>query len=175
MLAYADREALRRTLATGRAWYYSRSRKSLWLKGETSGNWQRVLEVRRDCDGDAVLYLVEQQGVACHTGAWSCFTSAFGTAPLGVRVVEELFGVIRKRLEELPENSYTAYLARSGLPAIAKKVGEEGVEVALAGVQEDDEALVGEAADLFYHLLVLLAARGLKPADLWEKLAARRR
>lgn len=169
-LAYANREAVERTLATGEAHYYSRSRKELWRKGATSGNTQRVAEVRLDCDGDALLYRVKPRGPACHTGERTCFFTTMAGEGVGVAteknggasfgaVVERLAGTIADRHREMPEESYTAGLIRSGPERIAQKVGEESVEVVIAALRED--RLAEETADLVYHLLVLLEERGV--------------
>ena len=165
-LAYANREALGRTLASGEAHYYSRSRSELWRKGATSGNTQRVVEVRLDCDGDALLYRVGPRGPACHTGENSCFFTTLseeGVAgghevPFGA-MVERLAGTIAQRHREMPEGSYTASLIQGGPERLAQKVGEEAVEVVVAALSED--RLPEEAADLVYHLLVLLEERGV--------------
>jgi phosphoribosyl-ATP pyrophosphohydrolase/phosphoribosyl-AMP cyclohydrolase len=162
MLAWMDDEALRLTRETGESHFFSRSRKGLWRKGETSGNVLTVEELREDCDGDAVLLRVRPAGPVCHTGAESCF------APwLWRRVVE--------RVRERPEGSYVARLVGEGPEACALKVGEEGVEAALAGACESDERLVSELADLWFHTYVLLAARGLDPAAVERELERRRR
>jgi len=166
-LAYANEEAVERTLSGGEAFYYSRSRKELWRKGETSGNTQRVVEVRVDCDGDALLYRVEPRGPACHTGEMSCFFTALageGVAEIGApesfgAVIEKLAGTIGRRHRDMPEGSYTAQLLGRGTPRVAQKVGEEAVEVVVAALR--GERLAEEAADLVYHLLVLLEERGV--------------
>ncbi len=165
-LAYANREAVQRTLSGGEAFYYSRSREELWRKGETSGNTQRVVEVRVDCDGDALLYRVEPRGPACHTGESSCFFTplagegvAVGASGSFGPMVEKLAGTIARRHREMPESSYTAKLLGGGTPQVAQKVGEEAVEVVVAALR--DERLAEEAADLVYHLLVLLEERGV--------------
>jgi phosphoribosyl-AMP cyclohydrolase / phosphoribosyl-ATP pyrophosphohydrolase len=169
-LAYANREALERTLATGEAHFYSRSRRELWRKGETSGNTQRVVEVRLDCDGDAVLYRVEPRGPACHTGERSCFFTTLAGEGVGVAtegsdgtslgtMVERLAGTIAQRHREMPQGSYTAGLIRRGPERLAQKVGEEAVEVVIAALRDD--RLAEETADLVYHLLVLLEERGV--------------
>jgi phosphoribosyl-AMP cyclohydrolase / phosphoribosyl-ATP pyrophosphohydrolase len=160
MLAWMDDEALRLTRETGEAHFFSRSRGKLWRKGETSGNTLAVEELREDCDGDAILLRVTPAGPACHMGATSCF------APwLWRRVVE--------RATTQPDGSYVAGLVADGPAAAARKVGEEGVEVALAGAGEGDERLVSEIADLWFHSYVLLAARGLDPAAVEDELARR--
>ncbi len=160
MLAYANEEAIRRTRESGEAWFWSRSRGELWHKGATSGNTMAVDEIRDDCDGDALLYRVRPNGPACHTGAESCF------APWLWRVVAE-------RAATLPPGSYVAELVAGGPAAAARKVGEEGVEAALAAVTESDERLVEELADLWFHSYVLLAARGLQPAAVEDELLRR--
>ena len=165
-LAYANREALQRTLESGEAHYYSRSRGELWRKGSSSGNTQRVVEVRVDCDGDALLYRVEPRGPACHTGEESCFFTTLaggedggdGEADFGA-VVEGLDATIAQRHREMPEGSYTAKLLAGGTERVAQKVGEEAVEVVVAALM--GERLAEEAADLVYHLLVLLEERGV--------------
>ncbi len=169
-LAYANREALEQTLATGEAHFYSRSRRELWRKGATSGNTQRVVEVRLDCDGDAVLYRVEPRGPACHTGEGTCFFTALAGEGVGVAMggtdgvalgtmVERLAGTIAERHREMPQESYTAGLIRRGPERLAQKVGEEAVEVVIAALRDD--RLAEETADLVYHLLVLLEERGV--------------
>jgi phosphoribosyl-ATP pyrophosphohydrolase/phosphoribosyl-AMP cyclohydrolase len=167
-LAYANREAVETTLASGEAHYFSRSRSELWRKGGTSGNTQRVVEVKLDCDGDALLYVVEPRGPACHTGEKSCFfTSLTGESmataseqevPFGT-MVERLSGTIAQRHREMPEGSYTVSLIEGGPERLAQKVGEEAVEVVIAALS--NERLPEEAADLVYHLLVLLEERGV--------------
>lgn len=160
MLAYANEEAIRRTRETGEAWFWSRSRAELWRKGATSGNTMTVDEIADDCDGDALLYRVRTMGPACHTGAESCF------APWLWRVVAE-------RALTRPKGSYVASLLEAGPAAVARKVGEEGVEAALAAVTESDERLVEELADLWFHSYVLLAARGLQPSAVEGELRRR--
>jgi len=160
MLAWMDAEAERLTRETGEAWFWSRSRQELWHKGATSGNTLAVEELRDDCDGDALLVRVRPNGPACHTGSLSCFAPA-------------LWRTIASRAQERPEGSYTAELLNAGAGAVARKVGEEGVELAVAALDESDERVLEEAADLVYHLYVLLAARGLDPAQVEEVLARR--
>lgn len=162
MLAWMNDEALRRTRETGEAWFWSRSREELWHKGETSGSTLAVEELREDCDGDAVLVRVRPAGPACHTGSLSCF------APWLWRRVAE-------RAKERPKGSYVAGLLDKGVTTCARKVGEEGLEVALAGTAESDERLVAEVADLWFHSYVLLAARGLDPALVEAELERRAR
>jgi phosphoribosyl-ATP pyrophosphohydrolase/phosphoribosyl-AMP cyclohydrolase len=162
MLAWTNEDALRRTRETGEAWFWSRSRGELWHKGETSGSTLAVEELRDDCDGDAVLMRVRPAGPACHTGSLSCF------APW-------LWRRIAERARERPQGSYVAGLLGQGAAACARKVGEEGLEVALAGAGESDEHLVAEVADLWFHSYVLLAARGLDPALVEDELERRAR
>jgi phosphoribosyl-AMP cyclohydrolase / phosphoribosyl-ATP pyrophosphohydrolase len=162
MLAWMDDAALRRTRETGEAWFWSRSRREHWHKGATSGNTLAVVELRDDCDGDAILLRVRPAGPVCHTGSLSCF------APWLWRRVAE-------RARERPAGSYVAGLLAAGPAAAARKVGEEGVEAALAGAGESDQRLVEELADLWFHSYVLLAARGLDPAAVEDELRRRAR
>jgi imidazoleglycerol phosphate synthase cyclase subunit/phosphoribosyl-ATP pyrophosphohydrolase len=186
-LAWANADAIAKTRETGLAHFYSRSRKVLWRKGETSGNIQRVAGISLDCDDDAVLYDVRPSGPACHTGAESCFTRVESFETSGaVDLPEaasrdtdeldltELFAVVRDRKKSPVAGSYTNKLLDDGIARIAQKVGEEAVETALASVTGDGNALAGEAADLLYHLAVLLTARGVAPGDVAAKLAERR-
>ncbi len=157
MLAYANREALDLTLDRGEAWFFSRSRGRLWRKGETSGNTMRVLEVRLDCDGDSILYLVEESGPACHTGERSCFHRVLkGSGGEACLFLHRLAEIVDQRIFRGDQGSYTRSLWERGASRIAQKVGEEGVEVALAVATMDRERAVEEAADLLYHLTVAL-------------------
>jgi phosphoribosyl-AMP cyclohydrolase / phosphoribosyl-ATP pyrophosphohydrolase len=160
MLAWMDEEAERLTRETGEAWFWSRSRQRLWRKGETSGNTLAVDELRDDCDGDALLLRVTPAGPTCHTGSVSCFAPA-------------LWRTISERALERPAGSYTTELLEGGIGGVARKVGEEGVELAVAALDESDERVVSEAADLVYHLYVLLAARGLDVAAVEDELTRR--
>ena len=177
MLAYMDEESLRRTLETGETWFWSRSRGELWHKGATSGNVQRVVDLRLDCDADALLVRVRPAGPACHTGRQSCFhrqaDGGAGADAPGPWILAHLEGVIRERKEQPRPESYTCQLLEAGLPRIAKKVGEEAVETIVAAQSESDERLASEMADLVYHALVLLAARDLSWADVEAELARR--
>ena len=172
-LAYMNHEALERTRASGETWFWSRSRRELWHKGETSGNVQRVKELRWDCDADAVLALVEPAGPACHTGERSCFHNGDpATAPH--EALPALERLIAERQANPPEGSYTAALLDD--PArIGEKVREEADEVARAAGAEPDDRVAAEAADVLYHLAVLLASRGLALEDALEELNGRRR
>ncbi len=180
-LAYANREAVEKTLAIGEAHYYSRSRSELWRKGETSGNTQRVVEVRLDCDGDALLYRVDPAGPACHTGERTCFFTTLseeGGTPVGEnphlgRTLTRLAGTIKERHGEMPEGSYTAKLFTRGAGYIGQKVGEEAVEVVVAALGND--RIAEETADLLYHLLVLLEERGVSTEEVARILDERHR
>jgi phosphoribosyl-ATP pyrophosphohydrolase/phosphoribosyl-AMP cyclohydrolase len=175
-LAYMNEESLRRTLSEGETWFWSRSRSELWHKGATSGNTQRVVDVRLDCDADALVVLVEPRGPACHTGAVSCFRGddvESRSERIG-DVLEGLYEVVLARRREMPEGSYTTYLFEKGLNKILKKVGEEAAETIIAAKDEDAGALAAETADLVYHLLVLLVERGLTLEALAEELRRRR-
>lgn len=189
MMAYMNQEALDKTLATGQTWFYSRSRQSLWMKGETSGNIQTVKEIRYDCDQDTLLVLVEQTGAACHTGHYSCFyrtldgqeleparfdASRVYQAKEGPAILLELMDVIRQRQKDRPEGSYTSYLFDKGLDKILKKVGEETAEVIIAAKNPDNSELIYEASDLIYHLLVLLVEKGVDITDIFAELRSRR-
>jgi phosphoribosyl-ATP pyrophosphohydrolase/phosphoribosyl-AMP cyclohydrolase len=170
MLGYMNREALEQTRQSGKVTFWSRSKQRLWTKGETSGNFLLLKALHADCDGDTLLVQAQPQGPTCHLGTSSCFGDA-STPPLAF--LAELDALIAQRGEERPAGSYTTRLFESGMRRIAQKVGEEGVETALAGVTEDDATLLGEAADLLFHLLVLLRARGASLTDLAARLASR--
>jgi len=162
MLAWMDAEAERRSRESGEAWFWSRSRQEYWHKGATSGNTLAIEELRDDCDGDALLLRVRPAGPACHTGSVSCFAPA-------------LWRTISERAATRPAGSYTAELLDEGTPAVARKVGEEAVELVTAALAESDERVIEEAADLVYHLYVLLAARGLDVSAVEDELAHRAR
>jgi phosphoribosyl-AMP cyclohydrolase / phosphoribosyl-ATP pyrophosphohydrolase len=173
-LAYMNEESLRRTIETGETWFWSRSRNELWHKGETSGNTQTVVALHSDCDRDALVVLVNPNGPACHTGARSCFDSTPGDEDLGL-LLNSLYELIQSRERERPEGSYTTYLFESGLDKILKKVGEESAETIIAAKNEDPARLTAETADLVYHLLVLLVARGVSLDQIREELKGRRK
>lgn len=166
MLAWMNEEALRRTDETGETWFWSRSRGELWNKGATSGNRQRVVDIKLDCDRDALLIDVVPEGPACHTGEYSCFGDrgdAFGP----------LMNVLRARNAERPEGSYSTYLFNAGVDKILKKVGEESAEVIIAAKGDDNERVVSEVADLVYHLSVLLVEKQLDWSDVHAELQRR--
>lgn len=175
MLAYMNRASLERTLATGHCWFYSRSRNELWEKGATSGNFQHVYEILPDCDGDTLLVRVESAGPACHTGSVSCFSAVDekATPTIFFEMIDDLARLLHERNLKRPEGSYTTKLFNAGTRQIAKKLGEEGVELALAAVTEDDERFAEEAADVIYNFLVLLAARGVSLDKVGEVLRQR--
>jgi phosphoribosyl-AMP cyclohydrolase / phosphoribosyl-ATP pyrophosphohydrolase len=168
-LAYMNEESLKRSIETQETWFYSRSRQQLWHKGETSGNTQRIVEMRYDCDQDAILVLVEPAGPACHTGNYTCFhETLFGDGKDKkngrFHILNQLETIIAKRDTERPEGSYTTYLFEKGIDKILKKVGEEAAEVIIAAKNRNHEELKWEAADLLFHLFVLLREQKL-PLD----------
>ncbi|MFO7325710.1 MAG: bifunctional phosphoribosyl-AMP cyclohydrolase/phosphoribosyl-ATP diphosphatase HisIE [Pseudomonadota bacterium] len=175
MLAYMNAEALRETLSRGRAVFYSRSRQALWEKGETSGNTLHVVDVLADCDDDALLVRARPAGPTCHRNTTTCFGDGSVPCAGGTGFLAQLEAVIAERIAQRPEDSYTAKLFAKGVKRMAQKVGEEGVEVALAAQAGDDAELVSESADLLFHLALLLKARGLSLSDVTSELAARHR
>ncbi|PWK92958.1 bifunctional phosphoribosyl-AMP cyclohydrolase/phosphoribosyl-ATP diphosphatase HisIE [Fulvimonas soli] len=170
MLGYMNAEALAETRRSGRVTFWSRSKGRLWTKGETSGHVLALKAIRLDCDADTLLVQAGPHGPTCHNGTSSCFGDDV-RPPLGF--LAELDALVERRHAERPEGSYTTRLFEGGVRRIAQKVGEEGVETALAAVAQDDDALLGEAADLLFHLAVLLRSRGLALADAVKVLAAR--
>ncbi len=170
MLGYMNREALAQMRQSGKVTFFSRSKQRLWTKGESSGNVLLLKSLHADCDDDAILVLADPQGPTCHLGTASCFGD--GSAP-PLAFLAQLDALIDQRERERPQGSYTTQLFEEGVRRIAQKVGEESVETALAAVTQDDAALVGEAADLIYHLLILLRARKLGLNAVVEKLRAR--
>jgi phosphoribosyl-AMP cyclohydrolase / phosphoribosyl-ATP pyrophosphohydrolase len=173
MLGFMNHAALSATLERHRVVFFSRSRQRLWEKGETSGNALLLEDVRSDCDADTLLITAWPQGPVCHTGARTCFGDEALTAAERLSFLAELERIVERRAAERPEGSYTARLLADGPRRLAQKVGEEGVEVALAAVAETDEKVVAESADLLFHLLVLLRGRGLSLADVVRELEAR--
>jgi phosphoribosyl-ATP pyrophosphohydrolase/phosphoribosyl-AMP cyclohydrolase len=173
MLGYMDEDALRRTLTEGRVTFFSRSRNAPWVKGETSGHYLDVVQVSADCDGDTVLVLANPRGPACHRGTTTCFADAQDPDAARIAFLASLEATVAQRIADGPEGSYTARLFHQGIGRIAQKVGEEGVEAALAAVTRDDAELVGECADLLYHLVVLLKSRNLTLERVVAELASR--
>ena len=181
MLGYMNPGSLKRTIEGEQVWFYSRSREDLWHKGEISGNYLNLKEAWLDCDGDTLLLKVKPDGPACHTGETSCFYTPMEQLPdeyevteTGPGILSELFAVIQDRQRDPPERSYTAKLLQEGMGRIAQKVIEEAGETAIAAVQDNKENLPKEVADLLYHTLVLLAASGVTPNQVWEELRNRR-
>ena len=172
-LAYMNRESLEISLEKGLTCFWSRSREALWLKGETSGNYQHIVSITADCDYDALEVRVKKDGPACHTGAESCFHNPVLGQPEEKFRLEGLYQLLLGRKEQLPEGSYTTYLFQKGLDKILKKVGEECTEVIIAGKAEDKAETVYEIADLAYHVLVLMAQLGITVEDIRRELAGR--
>jgi phosphoribosyl-AMP cyclohydrolase / phosphoribosyl-ATP pyrophosphohydrolase len=173
MLGYMNREALHTTFEHGRVVFFSRSRQRLWMKGETSGHHLDLVEVRTDCDRDTLLITARPHGPACHLGTRTCFGDEPATRGAGLSFLSRLEAVIEQRITQSPEGSYTARLYAQGPRRIAQKVGEEGLEVALAAVAEADDKVIAESADLLYHLLVLLKCRGLPLTRVVTELESR--
>lgn len=173
MFAYMNREALRITLTEKRVTFFSRSRNRLWTKGESSHHWLNVVDVVKDCDNDTLLVLATPEGPTCHLGTQSCFGDEVATDAAGLSFLKRLESTIAQRITDRPEGSYTARLWSEGPTRIAQKVGEEGVEVALAAVTQEDERLVSESADLLYHLALLLKTRNLSLTTVVRELEQR--
>jgi phosphoribosyl-ATP pyrophosphohydrolase/phosphoribosyl-AMP cyclohydrolase len=187
-LAYMNEESLKRTIQTQQTWFWSRSRKELWHKGETSGNTQRVVELRLDCDLDALVVLVEPAGPACHTGKQTCFhnvvesegpnqppqTEVWASVGGLGGLLNQLYVLIQSRERERPKGSYTTYLFDEGLDKILKKLGEESAETIIAAKNDDKTRLIAEVSDFIYHLLVLLVERGISLDEIRLELAQRR-
>ena len=172
-LAYMNRESLRISVEKGLTCFWSRSRQALWLKGETSGNYQHIVSITADCDGDALEVRVKKEGPACHTGAESCFHNPVLGEKGEKFQLEGLYQLLQSRKKELPEGSYTTYLFQKGLDKILKKVGEESTEVIIAGKAGDKAETIYEIADLAYHVLVLMVQMGISVEDIREELASR--
>ncbi len=186
MMAYMNRESLAKTLTDAETWFWSRSRKQLWHKGETSGHVQQVKSIYYDCDADTLLLFVEQKGVACHTGERTCFHNLLAgeeaPGPLrvidpeksGAGIIDEVYSVILNRKANRPEGAYTTYLFNKGLDKILKKVGEETAEVIIGAKNGSREEVVYETSDLLYHVLVLLGEQDITPDEIYAELAKRR-
>lgn len=175
MLGYMNRDALAQTIQRRRAVFWSRSKQRLWEKGETTGHTLDVVDIAHDCDNDTLLVTATPRGPACHNGTLTCFGDEPRTAAAGIAFLAKLEGIVAQRASDKPEASYTAKLLAKGVNKVAQKVGEEGVETALAGASESDDKLIEESADLVFHLLVLLKARGIALSQVVDKLAARHR
>lgn len=175
MLGYMNHQALLETLARKRVVFFSRSKQRLWEKGETSGHCLDLVEIRADCDGDALLVTARPRGPACHLGLATCFGDESATQGERLAFLSELESTVERRIAERPDGSYTAKLYAGGPKRIAQKVGEEGVELALAAAGESDEKVVGEAADLLYHVVVLLKSRDLRLDQVVAELRSRHR
>ena len=173
-LAYMNKESLKISIEKELTCFYSRSRNELWLKGETSGNYQHIVSITADCDNDALVVLVEKEGPACHTGSDSCFTKPiFESDERHEFSPEILFNLIKGRKTEKKEGSYTTYLFEKGIDKILKKVGEECTEVIIAGKADDKKETVYEIADLYYHVMVLMIEMGISIEDIFTELASR--
>jgi len=192
MVAYMNRESLKRSISTKTTWFWSRSRQQYWNKGSTSGNRQLIKDIRYDCDSDTLLFLVEQIGNACHTGSRSCFFNKidlsgdtlekdldrlkfFQYKPGQSGILQEIYDVIEKRIKQKAKDSYTYALHKKGLKEILKKVGEEGIEVIISSENEPKERIVYEISDLLYHLLVLMVEKRISISEVYDELAARRK
>lgn len=171
MLGFMNEEALQKTLSTNKVTFYSRSRKCLWTKGETSGNYLNVVSIKCDCDNDTLLIKAIPDGPVCHTGADTCWNERNTSSPLAF--LSELQDFIEKRHEEMPEGSYTTSLFKDGLNRMAQKVGEEALETVIEAVNGSDERLIYEASDMFYHLIVLLTEKGIRIERIAEELQTR--
>jgi phosphoribosyl-ATP pyrophosphohydrolase/phosphoribosyl-AMP cyclohydrolase len=182
MMAYMNPESLQKTIETKTTWFYSRSRASLWNKGETSGNFQHVSGIYLDCDGDTLLVKVSPEGPACHTGNETCFFrklendawSEFEREEKGEFILDEVYNVVKDRMENPKEDSYTNYLLDCGIDKILKKVGEECSETIIAAKNADKKEIALETGDLLYHVIVMLAERGMDVKDVYEVLKNRR-
>lgn len=173
-VAYMNKESLKISMEKGLTCFYSRSRQKLWLKGETSGNFQHIVSITADCDNDALTVVVEKDGPACHTGTDSCFTKeVWHSEELEEFSLDGLYALLKGRKENMPEGSYTTYLFEKGIDKILKKVGEECTEVIVAGKGDDKKETIYEIADLAYHVMVLMVEMGISTEDIHRELASR--
>ena len=173
-VAYMNRQSLEISMEKGLTCFFSRSRQELWLKGETSGNYQHIVSITADCDNDALTVVVEKDGPACHTGTDSCFThELYKSDSLEEFSFDKLYELLEGRKETMPEGSYTTYLFQKGLDKILKKIGEESTEVIIAGKAEDKKETIYEIADLAYHVMVLMVEMGISTQDIHKELASR--
>jgi phosphoribosyl-ATP pyrophosphohydrolase/phosphoribosyl-AMP cyclohydrolase len=177
MQAYVNKEAIEETLKSGYATYFSRSRNALWKKGETSGNYQKIMDIKVDCDEDSIIYLVVEEGPACHTGEESCFYRNLNlekdSKPVPFEILHKLYEKIQERKEAMPEGSYVASLFKKGSDKIIQKVGEEAVETVIALKNKNKDEIVYETSDLLFHLLIALVDAGVKLSDIEEELLKR--
>jgi phosphoribosyl-ATP pyrophosphohydrolase/phosphoribosyl-AMP cyclohydrolase len=177
MQAYANKEAIEETLKSGYATYFSRSRNALWKKGETSGNYQKIMDIKVDCDEDSIIYFVVEEGPACHTGEESCFYRNLNlekdSKPVPFEILHKLYEKIQERKEIMPEGSYVASLFKKGSDKIIQKVGEEAVEAVIALKNKNKDEIVYETSDLLFHLLIALVDAGVKLSDIEEELLKR--
>ena len=177
MQAYANKEAIEETLKSGYATYFSRSRNALWRKGETSGNYQKIMDMKVDCDEDSIIYFVVEEGPACHTGEESCFYRNLNlekdSKPVPFEILHKLYKKIQERKETMPEGSYVASLFKKGSDKIIQKVGEEAVETVIALKNKNKDEIVYETSDLLFHLLIALVDAGVKLSDIEEELLKR--
>ena len=173
-LAYMNKESLEISMEKKLTCFFSRSRQELWLKGETSGNYQHIVSITADCDKDALVVVVEKDGPACHTGSDSCFTApVFESDELSQFTMDGLYELLLGRKENLPEGSYTTYLFQKGIDKILKKIGEESTEVIIAAKADDKKETVYEIADLAYHIMVMMVEMGISVDDVRKELASR--
>ena len=172
-VAYMNKESLEITIKEGKTCFYSRSRQKLWRKGETSGNYQHVVRITADCDGDALVVEVIKDGPACHLGTDSCFSNTLIEKELGEFCIDDLYALLKGRKEQLPEGSYTTYLFQKGKEKILKKVGEECTEVIIGAMKDSKEETIYEIADLTYHTLVLMVEMGISVDEIKKELASR--
>jgi phosphoribosyl-AMP cyclohydrolase / phosphoribosyl-ATP pyrophosphohydrolase len=187
MLAYMDIKSLKKSISDGTTWFWSRTKKRLWNKGETSGNIQEIKEIKYDCDNDSLLIQVKQTGPACHTGRVSCFYRTLEDPEMDIdfeknsevsgneAVLQELYDVIMERISEKKEDSYSYSLHKKGLVEIMKKVGEEAIEIIIASKHQDKKDIIYETGDLIYHLLVLLVEKKIKLKEIFDELRSRRK
>lgn len=173
-LAYMNKESLKISIEKGLTCFYSRSRNELWLKGETSGNYQHIVSITADCDFDALTVVVEKDGPACHKGTDSCFNeTVYQSEEMSEFSLENLYGLLKERKETLPEGSYTTYLFQKGVDKILKKIGEECTEVIIAAKADDKKETIYEIADLTYHIMVLMNEMGISLEEVHKELASR--
>lgn len=173
-LAYMNRESLEISIEKKLTCFFSRSRQELWLKGESSGNYQHIISITADCDKDALVVVVEKDGPACHTGTESCFTApVFENDELSNFTMDGLYELLETRKANLPEGSYTTYLFQKGIDKILKKIGEESTEVIIAGKADDKKETIYEIADLAYHIMVMMVEMGISVNDIRKELASR--